>query len=481
MSDDQSLNPITLEPQEGPQDLFNSSAADIVIYGGAAGGGKSWGLLFEPLRHIQVEGFGAVIFRRTMPQHKMKGGLWDEAMKIYPYIGGQPRSTRSEWCFYDSEDQEKLIATVKHSHLEHEDSVLDWQGAQIPLLLFDELTHFSYQQFFYMIGRNRSMCGVSPYVRATCNPDPDSWVKEFIRWWLDDEGRFPNLSKAGRLRWFIRVNDDLVWANSPEELKALHGQVVLPKSVTFIPANINDNKILLDKDPGYLANLDALPRVERERLKHGDWSIKASAGNVFRSEWFKVIGATFDRNAQRIRFWDRAATEKKADNNPDYTVGVLMAKSKDGRFVVENVVRGQWSAFHVEQAIVNTASQDGPSVQIVLEQEPGASGKSEAQYLTRALAGYSVKSIPSQKNKLTRAGPVSSQVQAGNVDILAGPWNKAFLNELENFPDADKDDQVDAFSGAFNALANVAGDITDKMVQQKSKPIANVRKDDVSW
>src|SRR4029077_9839556 len=77
------------------------------------------------------------------------------------------------------------------SHLQLATSVYDWQGAQITLICFDELAHFTAHQFFYLLSRNRSTCGIKPYIRATCNPDADSWVAEFLAWWIDPETGFP--------------------------------------------------------------------------------------------------------------------------------------------------------------------------------------------------------------------------------------------------------------------------------------------------
>ena len=167
-----------IRPQPGPQETFLGSSADIAIYGGAAGGGKTWALLMEPLRHIGNENFGAVFFRRTTVQVRNEGGLWDESEKLYPVIGASPKEHVLSWQFPSG-------ATVSFAHLEHDKTVLNWQGSQIPLICFDELTHFSQKQFWYMVSRNRSMCGVRPYIRATCNPDADSWVAEFISWWID--------------------------------------------------------------------------------------------------------------------------------------------------------------------------------------------------------------------------------------------------------------------------------------------------------
>ena len=167
-----------IRPQRGPQENFLATPADVAIYGGAAGGGKTWGLLLEPLRHIENKDFGAVIFRRTYPQIRQEGGMWDESAKLYPLLGAQPKESTLEWQFPSG-------ARVKFAHMQYEQTRLDWQGAQIPLIEFDELTHFTKAQFFYMFSRNRSLCGVKPYIRAGTNPDADSWVAQLVEWWVD--------------------------------------------------------------------------------------------------------------------------------------------------------------------------------------------------------------------------------------------------------------------------------------------------------
>ena len=119
---DGSAATIELRPQEGPQEAFLSSPADIVIYGGSAGGGKTYALLMEPLRHINNPGFGAVIFRRESTQITNEGGLWDTAATIYPPLGGQPRVTPKMLYRWPSG------AKVGFGHLNAELSVLDWQA-----------------------------------------------------------------------------------------------------------------------------------------------------------------------------------------------------------------------------------------------------------------------------------------------------------------------------------------------------------------
>lgn len=137
-----------------------------MIYGGAAGGGKSWALLYEPLRHVDNPDFGAVLFRASMTQITEQGGLWDESMKLYTlFPRARPiKSPKPYWKFPSG-------AKISFRQIARDADVYDWQGTQIALIEFDELTHFTEFEFFYMLSRNRSMCGVRPYVRASCNPD----------------------------------------------------------------------------------------------------------------------------------------------------------------------------------------------------------------------------------------------------------------------------------------------------------------------
>ena len=159
-----------ISAQPGPQTEFLRTPADIAVYGGAAGGGKTVGLILEPLRHVgRVANFTAVFFRRTMPQITNPGALWDETLNFYPRLGGTPHLGAREWRWPRG-------GKIKFSHQKFETTVYDWQGAQITLICFDELTHFSAHQFFYMVSRNRSTCGggLTSARPATRTPTPGS-------------------------------------------------------------------------------------------------------------------------------------------------------------------------------------------------------------------------------------------------------------------------------------------------------------------
>lgn len=448
---------ITIGPQPGPQTSFLHSHADIVFYGGAAGGGKSFGLLLDPCRHYLNEEFGGVVFRRTSVQVRNEGGLWDESMKLYPLLNARPREALLEWKF---PGYGRSGMSMSFAHLEHEKDVLNWQGAQIPWMGFDEVTHFSENQFFYMLSRNRSTTGVRPRIRATCNPDPYSWVKKFIRWWLDDEGRFPRPERSGVIRYFIRINDSMVWADSKEEIYALYGtgKEIQPKSVTFIAAKLEDNKILMEKDPAYHGNLLALNRVDRLRLLYGDWNARASSGSLFKREWFPIVDAVPGGWVSAIRFWDRAATKPNETNkDPDWTRGLKLFRYPNDTYCVVDLRSDRDTPGKIETFIKNVAGHDGTSVKIKSQQDPGSAGVGEAEQFVKMLVGYDVHTETKPKDKVTRAKPVSAQCEFGNVSVFRAPWNDDFFDELESFSDDPNeyahDDIVDTLSGAFNDIS----------------------------
>ncbi len=440
------MTAITFRPQPGAQTKFLASPADVAIYGGAAGGGKTFAALMEAARHIGNGKFRAAIIRQTYTQITKPGAIWDESQNLYPYLGGKANSTKMEWTFPSG-------ATISFGYLDHPKDRLNYQGAQIALIVYDQLEQISKDNFFYLFSRNRSTCGVRPYVRANCNPDPDSWLADFISWWIDPDSGLPIPERAGVLRYMVRVSGTIVWADTAQELvDRYENEDVFPKSVTFIPAKLTDNPALLKINPEYQANLMALDYVSRMQLLEGNWKIRHTAGTVFDRAWLKIIDALPIDLIGLVRYWDRAATIGAGD----WTVGLLMAIMSNKQVIIVEVIRGQWSAGDVEQVILQTAEMDGERygklLQIGIEQEGGSSGKESAARITRLLAGYAVFTESPTGSKLQRALPFAAQCQAGNVALLRGAWNSAYIEELVGFPEGSHDDQVDTSSGAFNRL-----------------------------
>lgn len=403
------------------------------------------------MRHINIKQFYAVILRRVVPEIVKEGGLWDTSFEIYAPLGARPNQQRHSWTF-------KGGSRIAFSTLQYESSIQDWHGAQVPLICFDQLEEFSWRQFSWMQKANRSMSGIRPYMRATCNPDPESFLRWFLEWWIDDETGLPIEERGGVVRWYTtNDNDEVVWGDTPEQVKEQCDNE--PISLTFIPSRLDDNQILLEKDPGYRKRLMAMTYVDRERLLGGNWNIRPTAGLYFRRDMFDVLDAA-PSDLMQVRYWDRAGTAPNVNNkDPDWTVGCKMGKDTHDPpgFWILDVARDRREPAGVERLIksITTQDQNGTSVCCLLEQDPGQAGKSEAQYLARQLAGLPVQIVPKRINKITAAKPFSSQAEVGNVKLVKGDWNAPFLRVLEGFPTGPHDDDVDAGSGALTYLTNV--------------------------
>lgn len=172
---------------------------------------------------------------------------------------------------------------------------------------------------------------------------------------------------------------------------------------------------------------------------------------MFKRQWFPIVDAV-PREAQRVRYWDKAATA----GGGDFSAGVLMARS-EGVFFVEDVKRGQWSSGERNRIMLQTAQMDreryAGEVVTWIEQEGGSGGKESAEASIRLLAGFAVNVEHPTGSKEVRAMPYAAQCEAGNVKIVRGAWNEQYLDELCGFPFGVNDDMVDGSSGAFSKLA----------------------------
>ena len=441
------------------QEEFLSNSADIVIYGGAAGGGKTWSLLYEGLRHVDNPNFDCVIFRKNSNQILNSGGLWDASFKLYGlYPGARAiKSPAPYWKFPSG-------AKVSFRHIQRDADVYKWQGSEIALIEWDELTHFSEKMFFYMLSRNRTTCGVKPYVRASCNPDPDSWVADFLAWWIDQDTGYAIQERSGKIRYMARVNEEIIWGDSPRDVVTNATEIDCDvevtmddvKSVSFVASNIYDNQVLLKKDKGYLSNLKALTIVERERLLYGNWKIKAEKGLYFtRSELPELLESVPEDVTKWVRGWDLAGTDTDEGGDPAFTASVLIGKRRNGRYVIADATNNRFKAEKVRNLVKQCCVADKEKykrVRVRMSQDPGQAGKEQAQSYIKMLAGFNVVAVKESGSKESRAEPFAAQWQAGNVDVVAGPWTEALLGQYEAFPESKFKDMVDAGANAFNEL-----------------------------
>jgi predicted phage terminase large subunit-like protein len=420
---------------------------------------KTWSLEVEPIRHLQNKNFGAVFLRRTIPEITNEGGPWDEASQIYPLLGGKPNDNEHQYTFPSG-------MRVTFSHMQHEKDKYKWKSSQVPLFLFDQLETFTETQFFYSISRNRSKCGVKPYIRASCNPEP-CWLAEFLSWWIGDDG-YAIPERSGVIRWMIRNPSEIIeWADTKQDLVDKYPDCN-PKSVTFILSTLYDNQILMDKDPGYLANLQALPLVDRERLlgdpeRGGNWKIKPSAGKIFNRAWFGMVEfKDIPPGGVMCRRWDFAATEKQLNkNDPDFTASCLMLFVKNAYYILD-VTNDQLNPSKIDPFFENLTNQDAARamsekrrLMVRWEQEPGSAGKRESWRTTVKFAGIDAKGVPAIHDKLTNWKPFATMAENGyNVFIVKAPWNETFLNHMHGQPELAHDDIADAASGAYNDLTN---------------------------
>ncbi len=462
----------TIGPQPGPQTAFAACPADICIFGGEAGGGKSDALLQEALKWVKWPGYEAVILRRNHIDLKGAGGLWKRAKEIYRPFG----ATFREGQYMDAVWPESN-SVIQFTHM-HEEAKLEesWQGRQLAFVGIDEATHFTERQFWYIYTRLRTTCGMTPYLRATCNPDPDSFLAKLLSWWIDQETGYPLPERDGVIRWLCRLDDDIYWFDSKEECQEYLNEIEdlqqAPISFTFIRSRLSDNPALTDKDPGYAARIAVQGSVDRERLGKGNWKIKAQSGSMFNRAWFDVIDVVPPMRdwAFCVRAWDKAATKPNFDNkDPDWTRGVKLIKLKNGHVIVADVVSLRDTPGKVDELMIATAKADGSKCPQALWQDPGASGVSDKEHTIEIFR----KKAPNvrlvwqcaSKNKVAYAKPVSAWCDpmtsqgVQRMHVLNAHWTSGYLAELDNFPPppgvagkGKHDDQVDATSRGWIEL-----------------------------
>lgn len=389
-------------PPHPKQAEFLLEPSKEVLYGGAAGGGKSEALFMGALQFVEFSQYSAIIFRRTYADLTLPGALIDRSLE---WLGGTEAKWNSQqhmWAFPSG-------ATVCFGNLEREQDKFRYQSAEFQYIGFDELTQFTESQYRYLFSRLRRLenSSIPLRMRAASNPGNigHDWVKR---------------------RFMVEGKE--------------YGRV-------FIPAKLDDNPSLDKKE--YVRSLNNLDPITRRQYLDGDWTAR-HGGSIFKREWFTIV-KDYPHDSRKVRFWDKAATKPKQGTDPDWTVGLLLTEDQ-GVYHVIDVKRVRGPPAEVEALIKQTAILDGKT-RVYMEQEPGSSGVEAIDYYSRhVLKSHAFWGVKTTGSKSERAAPVSSAAEAGNIRIIEGAWNGDFLDEIEAFPQGSHDDQVDALSGAFAQL-----------------------------
>lgn len=396
------------------QKVFLRTLSLEALFGGAAGGGKSSALLMAAMQYVDVPGYSAILFRRTYADLALPGALMD---RFKSWIATQDDV---HWNANQYVATFPSGARISFGYLNNTNDYLRYKGSEFQFIGMDEVTEIRENDYRYLFSRLRrpasgELSKVPLRMRSASNPAPN-WVRQ---------------------RFIVE---------GPET------------SRIFVPSMLTDNPGI-DAD-SYRMALQALDPIERRRLEMGDWWA-TSLGTLFDRTDFPIIDhhevPQVTSSARAIRFWDMAATEPSHSNpNPDWTVGTLMLFDQGIAYVLD-VKRARVKNEKVEQLVAQTAAEDGHTVGIRMEQEPGSSGKALIdQYARYVLPGYDFHGIRSTGDKFTRARPFAAAAANGNVRIVRSPWITEWLDEMSSFPEAcDHDDQVDSAVGAFTYLAGL--------------------------
>lgn len=382
------------------------------------------------------------------------GGLWDSVTELLHPFNVKTNNTKHSITYTSGHK-------IQFEGLEHEKDKLKFQGGQFGFAFFDELTHFTETQFLYILTRMRSMSEVNKTcVAGSCNPDADSWVREWVDWYIDDKG-FVIPERSGKIIWFVNTPDGVKFAENKEYLLQYDEDAMKDAlSFTFIHASLSDNKKLIDIDERYESKVKATDYVNRARLLDGNWNIRAESGLLFNESWFDIVD-DFELKAEDIlcRGWDLASTEKsKANKDPDWTVGVLLVYRPSERvYYILDVVRVRKSPHARTELMKATAEKDGKSVAQRFEEEGGSSGKDQKHAIVKEFRSLGLnvsffKPKDSKSQRVMGKEGLSAIAETRVVKLVRGDWNKELLGELHAFPDGSHDDQVDALNNAYMYL-----------------------------
>lgn len=439
---------------EPPQRAFLCMNVLEAFYGGAAGGGKSDALLMGALQFVDVPRYAAILFRKTYQDLTLPGALMDRADEWLRDTPAKWNSSTHTWKFPST-------ATLTFGYLDNPKDAQRYRSAEFQYVGFDESTQHALAPYRFLFTRLRRPALPCAFCRRPVQLEANgAWSHKKDGECLTpspDERAFASLGRAHDGLTVLDVPLRMRAASNPGDVgHAWHlDRFVTPAAngVTtrpFVPSALEDNPYL-DADE-YEKSLREQDPVNWLRLRRGDWSVR-DAGEVFDRANVQVIEQRWEssRTVQRCRRWDLASTDPKAGNDPDWTVGALVARNTaTGEVCIEHVARIRSSALGVEKLMRQTAELDGREVTQVIEQEPGASGKLFVSHVRRnVLGGYRCEAQLASGAKELRVRTLIPVVEGGDLSIVQGEWNSAFLDEFDSFPNVTHDDQVDAVSGGY--------------------------------
>lgn len=403
--------PCTPTPKQSAFLLMNNSKE--ILYGGAAGGGKSVAQLMAALQYVDIPGYSAILFRKTYSDLSLPGALIDMSKQwLMPFV----ESKEVRWSEKEKQYTFPSGASLSFGYLESANDCYRYQGAEFQYIGMDEVTHIDPSNYRYLFSRLRKpkSLQVPLRFRATANPGGQFGEYYYQRFFVEGKD-------AGRI---------------------------------FIAAGLDDNPYL-DAE-AYRESLAELDPIERERLLNGNWEIKAS-GDMFNRHWFIIVPSKdIPVAAKRVRYWDMAGTDPKKrkgknKREPDWTVGFKLAMYQ-GMYWIEDIVRVQKTPHEVENLIRQTAQLDGFTCAIRMEQEPGSSGIAVIdRYAREVLQGYNFLGVASTGSKVERARNASAAAEGGRIMVSDKCRNMLpFFDEADLFPYGLHDDTIDGLSGAFN-------------------------------
>ena len=424
-----------IAPASLPQELFINSDADITIASGSAGSSKSYSILLKWFRYVDCPYSRGVIFRTTSTQLLAQGGLWEEAQSLFKRVYGNRLKINIKLMKITFPSG----ASLQFSHYENEKAKEKFKGLQADYIAFDEATEFTEEQITYLLSRNRNPKAEVYHKASMCmatNPHCDSFLKDWIWWWLDPETGIPDPKKKGVTRYFVKQRDGtLDWYDTREEAEVVYGtdEDNGVKSMCVIGSTVYDNPFI---SKAYIGNLKTQSRVEQDRLLYGSWTAREESAGYFKKEWLTQMKYARGDSVAKVRAWDLAASvPSESYKNPDWTAGVLMSKDKEKMYTIEHVTRFRERFQGVEQRIIDQAYEDGRDVVILIPKDVGSSAQSYAMSLQAKIAelGFTVRLVKPKLDKVTRFGAFAAMAEALRVRFVEDDWNKDYFNELEMF------------------------------------------------